>query len=448
MRAIGYCDISIKKEPVLTPDTFKVLFESYCNSWGHTSEEIFVSGSHTEDSNDTLQQVKNFINADNGAFLLVVPDARHIGNDLESIARVVVSIDKLQSSVICMDEEYPDILQNAFLYFSAPGVSINKSHNIKAGMQARAISGVALGKVPFGYQVSDEGLLVPNPKEVTLVNQIFEMYVNKDMGLRKISQQLNDDGVLTRRGKNWNIVSLRDMLRNSVYIGTYVRFGLRLLRNHPPIIAPELFRQAQDKVRERRSYRSFPKSRPYLLAGLLKCAYCGDSMIGSTRRQTWVKQSGDRVSNEYRYYQCQSKSNRGTCEYHTWQTEKLESLVVETIKSHVESNLLQESMSGEKGEEKQREAAVRRLKHVASYEKRFLDFMKKTSQGQSVIERLALYLDELDESRRGAFISIPPEKCQTFINNWDEKDFVEQHSFLNEYIYKIDVRKRSVKLRF
>ena len=105
-------------------------------------------------------------------------------------------------------------------------------------------------------------------------------------------------------------------------------------------------------------------------------------------------------------------------------------------------------MSGEKGEEKQREAAVRRLNRVASYEKRFLDFMKKTSQGQSVIERLALYLDELDESRRGAFISIPPGKCQTFINNWNQKDFIEQHSFLNEYIYKIDVRKRSVKLRF
>ena len=61
MRAIGYCDISIKREPVLTSDTFKVLFESYCNSWGHTSEEIFVSGSHIEDSNDTLQQVDELV---------------------------------------------------------------------------------------------------------------------------------------------------------------------------------------------------------------------------------------------------------------------------------------------------------------------------------------------------------------------------------------------------
>ena len=171
-------------------------------------------------------------------------------------------------------------------------------------------------------------------------------------------------------------------------------------------------------------------------------------MIGSTRKQSWVKQNGERVTNEYRYYQCQSKSNRGTCEYHTWQTEKLEAKVVEAIKSNTESHLLQQSMMGEKGEEKQRNAAVKRLSRVASYEKRFLDFMKKTSQGQSVIDRLALYLDELDESRRGAFVSIPPEESSDFIINWNHKNFVEQHSFLNEYIYNIDVRKRSVKLSF
>jgi len=448
MRAIAYCDTSIETDPELTSDSFQDVFESYCDTWGHKPERIFVAGATTRDSSDILTQLINFIDNDNGAFLMVVPDARHIGNDLESVARVVISISQLQSSIICIEEEYPDILQNAFTYFSSPGVSINKSNNIKNAMQARAISGKSLGKAPFGYQISDEGKLVPNQCESPIVNKIFEMYVDQDLGLRKISQQLNDEGILTRRRKNWNIVTLRDMLRNSVYIGTYVRFGLRLLRNHQPIIATQVFRGAQDKVRERRSHRSFPRSRPYLLAGLLRCSFCGDSMIGSTRRQTWVKQNGERMSNEYRYYQCQSKSNRGTCEYHTWQTEKLEAKVVEAIKSNTESNLLQESMIGKRGEEKQHNAAVKRLDIVASHEKRFLDFMKKTSQGKSVINRLALYLEELDESRKGAFVSIPPEEVLDFVNDWENKNFVERHAFLNEYIYKIDVKKRSLKLSF
>ena len=150
MRAIGYCDTSPNIEPKLTTESFQVLFNSYCDSRGHQPEKMFVRRSTDLGPADVFCQLVQFIKSDSGAFLIVVPDARHIGIDLESIARAVISMSKLESSIVCIEEKYPDILQNAFTYFNVPGVSINKSQNIRKGMQERAISGKSLGKAPFG----------------------------------------------------------------------------------------------------------------------------------------------------------------------------------------------------------------------------------------------------------------------------------------------------------
>ncbi len=47
------------------------------------------------------------------------------------------------------------------------------------------------------------------------------------MGIRLIARRLNEEGLKTRRGGNWSMVSIRDILRNRVYLGTYSRFGVK-----------------------------------------------------------------------------------------------------------------------------------------------------------------------------------------------------------------------------
>ena len=171
-------------------------------------------------------------------------------------------------------------------------------------MQARAIEGKSLGKPPFGYTTDSEGKFLPDCIESTILRRIYQLYVNDDLGLRKIVEILNGEGIVTRSGNSWNIVTIRDILRNTSYIGTYTRFGLRLTKNHEPLIETKLFRSAQDKVRERKRYRGFANSLPYLLSGLCICGYCGNGLMGVNRRQTWKRQDGSRVKGNYRYYQC------------------------------------------------------------------------------------------------------------------------------------------------
>ena len=299
---------------------------------------------------------------------------------------------------------------------------------------------------PYGYQISNEGTFLIDQEEAKIVHKIFNLYTETNLGLRKIVEQLNNDGIKTRRGNTWNIVSIRDILRNTFYIGTYTRFGLRLTKNHEPIIETELFRDVQDKTRERRIYRGFQKSLPYLLSGLCKCGYCGNHLMGVSRKQSWKRDDGTRMKGDYRYYQCQSKGNKGTCSYHTWRTSKLEDRVLELVRNLEESGELMKSVLGKKGDDKRLVAASKRLKDVELAEGRFIDFMRKTAKGQSVIGRLTLYLEELELARQQAFISVEPNQIHNFLNSWEKREFAEKKSFLNEYLNSITVKDRSVRI--
>lgn len=444
MRVIGYCNTlveSFNQDPDFTESV--VVF---ANQFKHQINSIVQDDISSIGTSPDFSEMLNTVEKDPAGYLIVIPDARHIGSDLESVARNVIAVEKANSSFHCLNDDYPDVLQNALLHINAPGVSVSKSNNIKEGMQSRAMSGKSLGKAPFGYLTNADGEFTISESESEVVRSIFDLYVNQDMGLRKIVQELNDSNIRTRRGNLWNIVTVRDILKNSSYIGTYQRFGLRLTRNHDSIVSSDMFRSAQDKVRERRKYKGFPSIEPYLLSGLSVCGYCGNTMMGVTRKQNWKRQGGERVKNTYRYYQCQSKGNQGTCGYHTWTTERLEARVLKMLNTMLQNGKLLESVDGPKGEQKLRAAAETRFTKVVSAEKRFVEFMKRTARGESVLERLELYLNALDEAREQAFMSHSPEEVPDLIDNWKDQSFTKQQAFLNEYVTLITVKDRSVKI--
>ena len=449
MRSIGFCNSSIQaRDDAWSKIDFETVFREFCNTLAHQAVEMFITddaASH-EDNIEPFEKVFNFVERAGNGFLVVIPDATHIASDLEGVAKAVIRLEKSRSEFYCLEDDYPDILQNAFAHFDAPGVSLKKSQKIRESMQIRAMDGKSLGKAPYGYQISNDGTFFIDHEEASIVHKIYNLYTETNLGLRKIVEQLNEEGIKTRRGNSWNIVSIRDILRNTFYIGTYTRFGLRLTKNHEPIIETELFRDVQDKTRERRSYRGFQKSLPYLLSGLCKCGYCGNQLMGVSRRQSWKRDDGTRMKGDYRYYQCQSKGNKGTCSYHTWRTSKLEDRVLELVRNLEESGELMKSVLGQKGDDKRLVAASKRLKDVELAEGRFIDFMRKTAKGQSVIGRLTLYLEELELARQQAFISVEPNQIHNFLNSWENREFAEKKSFLNEYLNSITVKDRSVRI--
>ena len=189
----------------------------------------------------------------------------------------------------------------------------------RESMRRRALRGQVLGRPPYGYRVEGRRLRV-DAAEAEVVREIFRRCLDDDAGVRRITAALNDRGARTRRGGPWSTAGVRDVLRNAVYIGTYARLGVVVPAAHEAIVSAADFRSAEARMAGRRTAPSAQRRRrSYLLAGLARCGYCGNRLIGVRRTGT---AAGERVS-----YQCESATNQGRCGYHTRGAEALERAV-------------------------------------------------------------------------------------------------------------------------
>ena len=205
---------------------------------------------------------------------------------------------------------------------------------VKAAMRRKAVKGEALGRPPYGYRVGARRKLVIVNEEGSVVRYIFRLYLKDGLGIRRIARRLNEEGLRTRKGGLWSMVTVRDILRNRAYVGTYSRFGVRVPASHAPIIQGEDFERVQERLDQRRPATEARSMSPFLLSGITYCGYCGNKMIGVTRKQRWQRRSdGLERTAQYRYYQCESRTNRSLCDYHTRRAEELEEEVRRNLKT-------------------------------------------------------------------------------------------------------------------
>lgn len=72
----------------------------------------------------------------------------------------------------------------------------------------------------WGYDKKDCVLTV-NEEEAEVVRRIFDLYANAQMGIRRTSQTLYDEGFTSRKGKAFNVLTIRHILENPKYKGWY-----------------------------------------------------------------------------------------------------------------------------------------------------------------------------------------------------------------------------------
>ena len=292
----------------------------------------------------------------------------------------------------------------------------------------------------------ENGNLEIVPEEANVVELIFRLYTREELGFRLIAQELNERGIKTRRGGSWNVVSIRDIIRNRSYIGTYERFGIRRPGMHEAIIPREVFNEAAERLRSRKPTGRIIRPEPFLLSGFVYCGYCGNKMMGVTRRQSWRRKTDNRrVSNVYRYYQCQSKNNQSTCDYHTWKEDTLEREALTQVKYTVlarAAGVLQDD--GE--EERKREVANLRRERVRNAERLFKRAMRRAAKNEIGVREVAEYLAALDLARKSETRSDEPSDVIGVLDNWATLDLDRRKDFLWEHVARIIVQDDKVEV--
>lgn len=164
---------------------------------------------------------------------------------------------------------------------------------VKSIMLSRAEKGLWNGAtVPLGYVWCDKTKFpVVDKKEAEVVQYIYDLY-EKLSSTIKVAHRLNNENVPTKRGGRWTEKTVRDILRNEFYIGTYIynqkdknrRYKdksewIIVENNHEGIVTEEQFRKVNKMLSD--NYRGVGNVQrrnihTHMFAKLLYCGKCGE----------------------------------------------------------------------------------------------------------------------------------------------------------------------------
>ena len=228
------------------------------------------------------------------------------------------------------------------------------AQNVKMGMCAKAKSGEWCGGRVLGYDLvpveNQEGTkrrktkLTINEIEARSVRLIFNEYSN-GKGYKAITNQVNKLGYKTKKGNDFSVGSIREILTNPVYIGK-VRYNVRQnwsekrRRNinanpiitdgiHEPIIDEVLWDKVQAIMESKKGKPSRIYDGEYPLTGILRCPKCGAGMVISRTTNKLADGTKKRIA----YYCCGAWKNKGTsvCNSNTIRVDKANEYVFNKI---------------------------------------------------------------------------------------------------------------------
>lgn len=271
-----------------------------------------VSGESISDR-PVFQQVLKLIEKPNIKAVIVAelsrlgrPDTMEIGM-LSKIFRFTSTIVITPEKIFDITDEFErDMFENElkrgnfYLEYSKKILKTGREMSVKSG-------NYVCSKPPFGYDKTHvmEGkkkcpTLAINEEQAPIVREIFNSYVNENIGFQTIGDRLNDMGIKSPRGKRWTVDAVRSIVENPHYIGM-VRWNERKAiyvvedgefrktrpkttngekiycdGKHEAIVSDELFQRAQEK-RGKAHRTSGGKELKNPLASLLYCE-CGRAM--------------------------------------------------------------------------------------------------------------------------------------------------------------------------
>jgi len=464
MRAIGYFRESHERTGSLAQQN--KAFLDFCEREGYEVAGTFVDTAASNGHAPGFRQLVAYLRERDKEFLIiVVADVGALGADARAAARRFFQLQGLGARVASMSgtgDATAEIMSAWTSRDDAGGIGAR----VRAAMRKKAVKGEVLGRPPYAYRVGARHRLEIVPEEAVVVRYIFRLYLQDQLGIRLIARRLNQEGLKTRRGGNWSMVSIRDILRNRVYLGTYSRFGVKVPGSHTALVSSEDFRTVEERLSARRTGGGVRVTSQFLLSGIVQCGYCGNKLIGVSRKQSWQRRSGERVSNSYRYYQCESRTNQSVCDYHTRRAEDLEASVRSALADLFSSGGGFPSAGDPDAVlaevERERERLRSRLRSIDRRLDRYVEAAAKGRLTQEKLHSLSLAAaadrlaveDAVELAERRVVVHVDAaglrrqrrQSVARLLDEWDALAFAERFLMLREALTRVTVTDTDLKL--
>lgn len=304
-KAAAYIRVSTDRQDEYSPDAQKRLIYEYAEKNNITISpeniytEIGISGKKADKRPQFQKMIATCKSKEHPIdVILVWKFSRFARNQEESIFYKNM-LSRIGIDVISISEPIPDgfigeLVKRIFEWMDEY-YSINLAGEVRRGMTQKVLTGGYVSKAPYGYDHVTKGTPTINPKQASVVKNIFHKFVHDNLGTSSIARVLNNSGIKTGTGNTWCPKTIKYLLQNPFYTG-YIRWDyqptditgrhinndyMRVKGSHEPIIDDETFTLAQKKLEiltSATTKRTYTESRKHWLSGIVKCSSCGGSL--------------------------------------------------------------------------------------------------------------------------------------------------------------------------
>ncbi len=243
---------------------------------------------------------------------------------------IAVIFEKENINTLDSEGEMLITLLGAFAQAESESISQNVRWGIRQAMREGRVS--LRCKQLYGFTEDENGQPQVLPDEAEVVRRIYKSFL-RGQSIRMIKEWLDAEGIAPRKGKEWSLSSIENILKNEKYCGdvllqkTFIsdcisrkviknvgQLPMYLIENHHEgIVSRETYQAVQAEFARRGSRRS-PNKRAaatglssytsrYALSDRLVCGECGTLY----RRCTWVRKGGKKI-----VWRCSSRLDYGS----------------------------------------------------------------------------------------------------------------------------------------
>lgn len=309
MKIAAYCRVSTdKEEQKESLQHQKEFFAEYARRNGHELVRLYADEGISGTSLKKREEFKRLLrDAELGLFeLVVVKDVSRFARNTVDALQSVRKLKSLGINTVFINANMTSIGDGEFALTLFSAMAQEESNNLSKRVKWGKRINAEKGRVPprvFGYDKVDNFTLAINEDEARIVRKIFSLYIDRGLGCRSISMELNRDGDRTKFGNAWDARGVKRILVNPLYSGVLVNHKYEIEdfltgkqvnipkddwfyheRPEWAIVTPERFRRAQEILSSRQKqydsgepFRDGRYSGKNAFSTLIKCAHCGRS---------------------------------------------------------------------------------------------------------------------------------------------------------------------------
>ena len=234
-----------------------------------------------------------------------------------------------------------------------------------------------------------------------------------------IIRYLNENQIKTRLGNPYNKNSLRTVLKNRRYVGSYIYKDTEIPGGIPRILDDDTFNLVQELMAKNKKAPARAKTTKdnYILTTKLFCGHCKAGMTGVS--------GTSHTGAFYQYYQCVTNKRKGNCKKKTVRKTYIEDIIIaETVRILTADYIdkIAYAIENRCEEERSTENIKRISKQIRENEKATANLVKALEVGKAA-EIISAQIEKRQQEKADLNTQLAVEKMQSPLLKYEQIRF-------------------------